>query len=280
MHAPVRRFAAWSLALALATAAAGALTLRSALGSSLWHYTLALVVTAALAIPFWSILRQRRAVSLLMLYAAILATGTGFAMLYTREFAYKEWITWWHSATSFAFTGLFLAHWALNHARLGDFTRRLARMRVGWAAAATWVLLLGAGAWTWTPVGSAAFTRESYLRLASWAVLVGVTFSYGLWLAFRLPALRERLRSTDARRRSRALVDTSMWLACWLMLATGFLLLYLEGWLRATETRYVGKWWHTATSAAFLALVALHIGFNARLVAAHARRVDAELAQA
>lgn len=273
----MRRFVALALGILVATIALLALTLPTTLGAPLWHHTLALLVVAALALPLWPLLGRRRVVTLAMLYVGLLATATGFVMLYTRDFPRKEWITWWHTATSFAFTGLFLAHWAHNQPRLGGFVRRLARRASGRLAAGAWSVALVLGALSWAPSARAAFTREGYLPLASWTVLVGVALPYGLWLVFRAPSLRARLAEPDARNHARGLVDTSLWLACWLMLLTGFLILYFEGALRDAGARYLGKWWHTATSVVFLAAFALHAGFNARLVGAHARRLDAEM---
>jgi len=277
----VRRFWGWTLALAALTAVAMAATLGSTLGFPLWHYNASFLVALAATAIAWRPLQHRRVATLGMAASGVLATGTGFAMLYTRDFAHKEWLTWWHSFTSFLLAILFVVHWLHNHARLRDFTKRLlARERTsGFAAAGAWVGLLAFGAWTWSPDIAARFTRENYLYLASWAVLVGVAFAYGAWLLYRLPALRRKLAVQAHRNRLRALVDTSLWLAHWGAIVTGFALLWFAEPLRAGPLKYVSKWWHTATSVAFLALVVLHVGFNARLVAAHARRVERDLSK-
>lgn len=274
----MRRF--WAL-LAFLTAllAAGLwITSRTSVGATLAHYNLSFALLVLAAAPAWPWLRRRRVATLAMAYMGIVATITGFAMLYTRQFPLKEWITWWHSVTSFAFMLAFLVHWFLNNARLVDFTKRtLRRASAAAPAIGAWLGIAGAFWLTWSPAGRDLFTRENYLHLATWAVFIGIALTWGIWLAFRHPRLRERLSRAPSRRRSRALVDTSLFLACWASLLTGFVLLYFAGWFDANGFKYVSKWWHTATSVALLGLVALHIGFNARLLAAHARRVDREV---
>lgn len=275
----LKRFWAWTLGLALLTGAAMLVTLPSSLGFTLASYNVAFAVATAGSLLAWRVLKRRRVATLLMAYAGVLATITGFVMLYSRDLPAKEWITWWHGVTSFALLLLFLIHWLNNHPRLWEFAKRLfARDRLpGVGAMGAWVGSVALGAWTLSPSVGARFTRENYLHLASWAVLAGVALAYGLWLVYRLPSMRRRLARTAHRNRARALVDTSLFLAHWGALVTGFALLYFAAPLRAGPLKYVSKWWHTATSVAFLALVALHVGFNARLLAAHARRVDDEL---
>ena len=276
----VRRFWGWTLALALAVALALYATLPTPIGFSIWHYNasfLAALVATGLA---WRALRHRRVATLAMAASGIVATATGFAMLYTKDFPRKEWIMWWHSFTSFLLMLAFLVHWLHNNARLWDFTKRLlVRERsAGFGAAGAWIAIAGVGAWSWLTDARGIFTSANYQYLASWAVLGGVVLAYGAWLAYRLPSMRAKLAITAHRNRARALVDTSLFLSHWGALLTGFALLYFYEPLRAGPLKYVSKWWHTATSVAFLAFLALHIGFNARLLAAHARRVDEELA--
>ncbi len=264
---------------ALTLTVAMAATLSSLLGHSLWHYNVGFagaVLAALAAWPLWSV---RRFTTLTLAASGALATATGGVMLYTTEFAYKEWITWWHSWTSFVFTLAFLAHWFNNSKRLKGFTvRLLTRERfAGYPAAVAWLVLVGLGVWTGTSGVRAGFTRGNYLYLSTWAVLVGVAFTYGIWLLYRAPSKRRALAQVGPRNRARALVDTSLFLANWAALLTGFALLYFADFLRAGDFKYVSKWWHTAASVALLAFVTLHIGFNARLLAAHARRVDDEL---
>ncbi|HWH09277.1 MAG TPA: hypothetical protein VNX21_08760 [Candidatus Thermoplasmatota archaeon] len=273
----MRRFWGGTAGILLALAAAMALTLPLPLGARLLDYNLAFLALAAGAAGAWPLLARRRFATMAMALAGAAATLTGFAMLYTKQFSYKDWLTWWHGVTSVAFTLAFLAHWLHNNPRLVGFARRLLAgdRAYGWPLAAAWLAVAGAFAWTWlSPEARARFTDANYLYLSSWAVFLGVAFAYGLWLAFRAPALRRRLARPAARNRARGLVDASLFLANWGALLTGFALLYFATPLRAGDLKYVSKWWHTATSVALLALLALHVGFNARLLAAHARRLD------
>lgn len=275
----MRRF--WGF-LASATAAllAGmALTLGTGLGFPLAHYDAGFALLLGGAAASWRFLARRRIATTLLAYTGLVATVTGFAMLYTRQFPYKEWLTWWHSVTSFAFLLAFLAHWFLNHARLMRFTRSLARrLAAGAPLAGAWVAILAGLVWTASPAGRALFHAGNYIRLATWAVFLGTGFAYGLWLTFRHPALQARLARAPVRDAARGAIDTSLFLMCWGSLLTGFLLLYFNDPLVGAGFKYVSKWWHSATSVGLLALLALHIGFNARFMRAHARRLDAELA--
>lgn len=278
--AHVRRFWAWTAGLLALTLVASLATRPTSLGFSLWHYNLSFLAALVAASASWRLLERRRVATLTMAYTGILATGTGAVMLYSKDLAYKEWWTWWHSFTSFLLLLAFLVHWLHNNPRLWDFTRRLfTRERpAGIVATLAWIAIGVAALWTWgDPRARALFRSENYLSLSSWAVLAGVAFTYGIWLAYRIPAMHARLADARHRNRARGLVDTSLFLAHWAALVTGFALLWFATPLRAGDLKYVSKWWHTATSVAFLALVALHLGFNARLLAAHARRVDREL---
>lgn len=272
----MRRYWGGTAVVLVALAAAMAATLRTPVGNALWHYNAAFLATAAGGAAAWPLLRHRRFATMTMAYAGAAATATGFAMLYTKDFPHKDWVTWWHSVTSVAFLAAFLAHWLHNHPRLWDFARRLAgRERAyGALAALAWLGAAAAFAWTWLAPVRASFTRENYLYLSTWAVFVGIAFTYGLWLASRVPAMRRRLADASHRNRARALVDWSLFAANWGALLTGFALLYFADALRGGDLKYVSKWWHTATSVALLAFLALHVGFNARLLAAHARRLD------
>lgn len=276
----MRRFWIGSVLVLAALAAAMAATLPTTLGFELWHYNVAFLATglaAALWRPLWL---HRRAATLATALMGALATATGLVMVYTKDFPYKEWLTWWHCVTSVALLLAFLAHWWHNNARLWTLTKRLFEPReriFGALALLAWVALLAAGAWTAAPGVRERFTRENYLYVVSWTVLAGVVLAYGPWLAYRLPALRARLARRQHRNRARGLVDASLFLGHWAALLTGFALLWLAEPLRAGDFKYVSKWWHMATSVAFLALVALHVGFNARILAAHAERVDKDL---
>lgn len=273
----MRRFWGRTAVLVAALGAAMLATLRTPLGSTLWHYNASFVAATLAALVARPLLRTRRGATLSMAFSAVVAVVTGFAMLYTRDFPYKDWITWWHSFTSFALVLTFLVHWLHNRTRLWDLVRRPfgAPRAAGALVLAAWLGLVALGVWSVGAEARTRFTRENYLYLSSWAVLVGVVVAYGGWLVYRLPAMRARLDRTAHRNRVRGLVDGSLFLSHWGALLTGLALLWFADFLRGESgLKYVSKWWHTATSVAFLAVVTLHVGFNARLLAAHARRVQ------
>lgn len=279
----MRRFWAGSLALMALLVAAAIATAGTGLGVPMRDYHWGFLALGVAAAAGWPLLRRRRVTSMLVLYTGILATASGFLLLYLKDglkdAGLKDWMKWWHSVTSVALLIAFLVHWLHNHARLTGFARRLLTRdrHLGLPVVGGWALVGAIGALTWSDAGKALFTEGNYLLLSGWAVLAGVSFAYGLWLLFLWPRLRERLAAEGARNRARALVDTSLWLAHWLALLTGFALLYLKDFLHGNGYKHVSKWWHTSTSVAFVALVVLHVGFNARLVAAHARRIERDL---
>lgn len=271
----MRRFWVF-LALATAALAAGMLlTLRTDVGATPAHYDAAFALLLGGAAASWPWFARRRLTTLLLAYSGAVATATGFAMLYTRDFPYKDWVTWWHSVTSFAFLLAFLAHWALNSARLVRFLRHLAARPTGALLGATWAALLGGLAWAWSPAGRGRFVRDDYLYVSTWAVFLGVALAYLPWLLTRLPSWRRR--AARARETLRGTVDASLFLACWGSLVTGFALLYFAPALAAAGLKYASKWSHTATSVALLALVAFHAGYNARALRGHAKRFDQDL---
>ncbi len=279
----VRRFALLAVGVAFATMAGAALTAGTALGVPMRDYNIAFGLMAIATLAAWPLLKRRRVTTMLILYTGILATATGFLLLYLKDDlksgGLKDWMKWWHSATSVALLFAFFIHWLHNNPRLVGFTKRLFTRdwRAGFPVLAVWIGSLAIGAATWTATGRLRFTEENYLAISSWAIFLGVGIPYGLWLAFRAPTMRARLRDPDVRNRTRALIDTSLFLACWLAMLTGFALLYFKDFLHGNGFKYVSKWWHTSTSVLFVAFVVLHIGFNARLVAAHARRMDSDL---
>lgn len=273
----MRRFAAWAGALGAGTLLVMLATLLAPVGASAWHYNASFVGIIVIALAATPLLKRRRVATLTMAFSGILATVTGFAMLYTKQFAYKEWITWWHSVTSFVLLVAFVAHWLHNQTRFWDLARRLFG-GAGLGLAVVWGAILAFAAWSGLPEGRAGFTSENYLVVSSWTILACVAGAYGVWLAYRLPALQRRVEDSAHRNRLRGLVDVSLFLAHWGALVSGLALVWFADFLRGDSGfKYVSKWWHTGTSALFLAILAIHIGFNARFLAAHARRVDAEL---
>lgn len=275
----MRRFWTWTAAVALVTAVAMAATLAVPFfGVALWHANLGIAAVCVAGGLAWQALRPRRVATLTMAVTGTLATVTGFVMLLTIQFPWKEWITWWHVVTSVAFAFAFLVHWTNNHPRLLDLTRKLFDPPApGILAGVAWAGLFALGAWTATPAVRGWFTGDNYLNVSWWTIVVGIVGAYGLWWAFRLPGLRRRLSTTATRNRARGLVDSGLFLANWAALLTGFALLYLADPLRSGPLKYVSKWWHTATSVFLLALLALHVGFNARVLVRHAKKVDDDL---
>lgn len=266
----------------VALVAAMALTFDAAHGWSRRHDDVAYLAVAALGVLAWPLLRRRRVASWLLATLGAWSLATGLVLVYVTPYVgHARWMRWWHGVTSAAFAVAFVAHWARNNPRLVGLAKRLvASPRAALALTVAWGTLVAFGAATfWTPLGD-AFTDAQFPTLSTMALLAfgGLGLQWAFW-APRSPRFRERLRDDAFRNRVRGVVDASLLPAMWLATLTGFTLIYLTRPLRAADAYWLGAWWHVATSALLVGLVAVHLSFNARVLVAHARRIDSDVAR-
>lgn len=259
-----------------------AATLRTGLGRAPWHDEAAYASLALAALAGLPLLRRRRVTTLLLASSGAWSVLTGYWLVYlTPVGGAGRWMTWWHGATSAAFVLAFLAHWARNQPRLAGLTRRLAQRRAGLAAALGAWALLGLLAWaSWATPLRVAFT-DGYFGLVA-TLSLGLAAALAVYGGLVLTSRRVRPRLADPAFRNplRGAVDAGLLGVTWLVALTGFPLAYLARTLRAADAYWLVACWHVVTGALLLALVAFHVGFNARPLRAHAgmtrRTVDGE----
>lgn len=243
-----------SLAVGQAALLAATFPLK-ALGTDPWHHAASLVLVLLLAIPLRRRLQQRAFLAFGVLATTILATVSGFYLLYWKEGirvdGYQDWGVFWHVAWSWAAAGFFFQHTWVNRVAYVHFLRQGLR-RAGPLVVhiGAYIVTLAALAITWGPA-KGAFTNENYLPLgfAFWlgATLVG----YMAWLLLR------RRPSLD-QKRYRGHVDVALVALSALAVLSGIPLLWFGPGLDAAGLKYASKFWHVWPSILFAVLVFAH----------------------
>lgn len=239
-----------------------------ALGTSPWHHLASLAVVLTLCIPLRRRLVQRAFLAYAALATSVLATVSGFYLLYWKEGirvdGYQDWGVFWHVAWSWAAAVAFFQHTWVNRVAFAHFWRRSLR-RAAPAALhiGGYVALVGAFVVTWGPAKD-AFTNEVYIPLSFAAWLVCTAMAYLLWLVLRKrPATHKPARGN---------VDVALVPAAALATLTGLPLLFFDAPLDAAGLKYASKFWHVWPSVAFAVLVFVHGAQAWANVRAHWRR--------
>lgn len=247
------------------------------LGTAGWHHfaSLGVVLAAALALP--GPMRQRRFLAIGVLAFTVLATASGFFLLYWKEGiradGYQDWGVFWHVAWSWAAAVFFWQHTWINRVALGHFARRSLRSLAPAAAhIGAYVLAVVAFLVTWGPAKS-AFTNENYVPLsfAAWLVAVGV--AYVSWLVLRKRTVRVQLGLRGG-------VDLAVVPMAALATLTGIPLLFFDPELDALGLKYASKFWHVWPSVLFAVLVFVHGAQLWTVVRKHWRRLGAPTVEA
>ena len=225
-----------------------------ALGTAAWHHlaSLAVVLVVSFALP--RPMRSRRFLAIGVLAFSILATVSGFYLLYWKEGiridGYQDWGVFWHVAWSWAGAVFFWQHTWVNRVAYGHFLRRsLASLRPASFHLGLYALGLAALAVTWGPAKS-WFTNENYIPISFAAWLAAVGIAYVSWLVLR--------RSTDAVNRTRSGVDLALVPMSALATLTGIPLLFFDPELDGLGLKYASKVWHVWPSVVFAVLVFVH----------------------
>lgn len=248
-------------------------TQASEVGSRRWHHDLAYAGLVLACLSCVRLLRRRRVTTLLLASLGAWSLLTGLFLVYvTPEVGRGRWMSWWHGATSMGFALAFLAHWARNNARLIQLARRLSESSRAWGlVAGAWIAVgLLAVASVASPL-SALFTDRRFWDLSTLTFLLVLAALVGAALIGTDRAFRRRLAQAPFRNRLRGAVDVSLLAMAWLAILTGFPLLYFARDLRAADAYWLVAGWHVVASALLVGLVAVHVGFNARPLRAHAR---------
>lgn len=225
-----------------------------ALGTRPWHHAASLGGVLALAVLLRGPMTQRRFLAVGVLTTTVLATASGFYLLYWKEGirvdGYQDWGVWWHIAWSWAAMAFFWQHAWVNRVAFVHFWRRsLARAGPAVLHLGAYVLLVAAFAATWSPAGRAWFTNGNYIPLSLWTWLACAVPAYLLWLT-----ARRRLGHWPVRRA----VDLALVPAAALAVLSGVPLILLGAPLDAQGLKYVSKYWHVWPSVLFAVLVFVH----------------------
>lgn len=244
----------------------------AALGTVWWHHLASLGIVLAATWALRRPMQQRRFLAIGVLAFTVLATASGFYLLYWKEGiridGYQDWGVFWHVAWSWAAAVFFWQHTWVNRVALAHFFRRSLRS----LAPASLHLGLYAigflGLWlTWGPV-KAWFTNENYVPLsfATWLVTAGV--AYVAWLALRR-------RDGASQKRMRGGVDLGLVPIAALATLSGVPLLFFDPELDSLGLKYASKFWHVWPSVVFAVLVFAHGVQTWNTVRTHWKRLGA-----
>ena len=220
----------------------------------------------------WPLLRRRKLTTLLLASTGAWTMLTGFLLVYLAPGLPQGGGArrWWHAVTGIGMLLAFLAHWARNARRLRDLLRKLlARRALLAGATGGWILLVLLAIASWRPPLRALFDDTGLFALTTGSTVVAATVVLYAGAYATTPGRR---RTTDGRDRARGAVDVSLLGAMWLATLTAFPIQYATRSLRAVDAYWFLVGWHVVVSVILVALVAFHIGFNARPLASHALR--------
>lgn len=243
------------------------------LGTAWWHHlaSLAVVLVVVLAVP--GPMRSRRFLAMGVLASTVLATVSGFYLLYWKEGiridGYQDWGVFWHVAWSWAAAVFFWQHTWVNRVAFAHFFRRTFQaLRPAAAHVGLYALGVAALVVTWGPA-KAWFTNENYVPLSFAAWLAATLAAYVSWLLLRRRPWAEQ-------KRIRGGVDLSLVPMAALATVTGVPLLFFDPELDVLGLKYVSKVWHVWPSVVFAVLVFVHGAQTWNTVRTHWKRLAAE----
>ena len=240
------------------------------LGTATWHHGASLLAVLLAAVLLRKPMASRRFLAIGVLAFSVLATVSGFYLLYWKEGirvdGYQDWGVFWHVAWSWAAAVFFWQHTWVNRVAYGHFLR--GTMRAAAPAAlhlALYAALLLAFGVTWGPV-KGWFTVDNYIPLTFATWLACLVVAYVAWMALR----RNRATHLPAR----GGVDVALVPMAALATLSGLPLLLFDPELDAAGLKYASKYWHVWPSVAFAVLVFTHSAQLWPVVRAHWRRLD------
>lgn len=266
------RRAAVVLGASLAQVAALAATFPlGALGTAWWHHVASLAAVLAAAVALRGPMASRRFLAVGVLAFSVLATASGFYLLYWKEgirpAGYQDWGVFWHVAWSWAAAVFFWQHTWVNRVAYLHFLRRsLGRPRKAAVHLGLYALGVVALVVTWGPA-KGWFTSENYVPLSFAAWLAAAGAAYVSWLVLR--------RDPKATPRTRGGVDMALVPMAALATLSGIPLLFFDPGLDALGLKYASKYWHVWPSVVFAVLVFVHGAQFWHVVRGHWRRLGA-----
>jgi hypothetical protein len=238
------------------------------LGAEGWHHIASLVVALAIAVVWRKpMTRSRRFLAMGVTAMTLLATVTGFWLLYWKEgirvAGYQDWGVFWHVAWSWLAAIFFFQHTWINRIALGHFFRRsfsngpARALHAGVYGVVVVVFLV-----TWSDAGKQWFTVENYIPLSLYAWLIATVPPYTVWASMAVRASRVAGTATEAWQRLRTawrgVVDVALVPLAALAVLTGIPLTFWDPFMDANGWKYVSKYWHVWPSVLFTVLVFAH----------------------
>lgn len=241
------------------------------LGTAWWHHLASLAVVLAAAGALRGPMRSRRFLGVGVLATTVLATTSGFYLLYWKEGiridGYQDWGVFWHVTWSWMAAVFFWQHTWINRVAFGHFFRAsLARGGPALFHLGAYAVLAAALVLTWGPARG-AFHNENYVPLSLWAWIAATTAAYMVYLL-----LRRRPHAQQVRIRGG--VDLAMVPASALAVLSGLPLLWFDDAMEAWGLKYASKAWHVLPSVAVAVLVFVHSMQLWGAMKSHWRRLD------
>lgn len=225
------------------------------LGTEWWHHIASLGVVLGLAFALRKPLQSRRFLAIGVLAYTVLATASGFFLLYWKEGirvdGYQDWGVFWHVAWSWAAAVSFWQHTWVNRVAFAHFFRRTfqalapAAIHLALYAAVVVAFLV-----TWGPLKS-GFSNENYIPLSFAAWFVCCVAAYASWLLLRRKDATVQLRLRGG-------VDLGLVPIAGLAVLSGVPILFFDPELDGLGLKYASKFWHVWPSVVFAVLVFAH----------------------
>ncbi len=225
------------------------------LGTEPWHHVASLGAVLLGCVLLRRRLAARAFLAFGVLAATILATASGFYLLYWKEGirvdGYQDWGVFWHVLWSWAAAVFFFQHTWVNRVAYMHFLRQSLRrggpaiLHIG-----AYVVTAAALVVTWGPA-KPAFTNETYIPLSFAFWLAASAIAYLAWLFLRR-------RAPSDQRRFRGNVDVALVPLSALAVITGIPLLFFGPLLDDAGLKYASKFWHVWPSILFAVLVFAH----------------------
>ncbi|MDX1612381.1 MAG: hypothetical protein R3185_08420 [Candidatus Thermoplasmatota archaeon] len=233
-------------------------------GAETWHHMASLAAVLGLTGLLWSrLISSRRALALGLLVTSVLASVSGFYLIYwkagIRVEGFQDWGVWWHVAWSWMVMVLFALHTWVNRVSFVRFFQDSLRSRLGtWLHLGAYLIVLAALVATWSPWGRDAFTNANYIpyTLRTWVLVLVPPYLAWLWVRRRQRTGEDPLARFGHWPVRRA-VDLALVPTTALAILSGLPLIF-DGPIDPRGLKYVAKYWHVWPSILFTVLVFIH----------------------
>lgn len=251
----MRRSTAWTLGAVVQLLLLLVTRILDGPGTQTWHHLASLAGAIALMGLAGKRMQNRAFLGIGILLTTILATVSGFVLLYFKEGlrvdGHQDWLVFWHLVWSWFASGFFVMHvWVNRVAFVHFFQASFRSVRPGLVHGGAYVVSLLGLLWSAT-LGKSQFNNESYIPQSVWAWLLCTAVAYGIWLGTRRAG-----RQTHLHLRSAA--DLILVPVMTFVILSGFVLLYGSDVTDPNGLKYAAKAWHTLPSVLFSVVVFVH----------------------